>query len=220
MSIGKSHPENCKGNVQPSNKSKEQELGNMLCCFEGYRLFEGLDHNSRNVHRLFSKNPFWEVRQKRVSPESYKGVLSSSALETEGRVEQKAHVEEHGVLAFGNQWEAILRRTTDGNMVKETDKQTIDSLGLCFGFRQRIPPLLAAVSVYAGHNLTSIHLPGCDLGSIVVPPCTRFRKYWFGKALETHLSAGSGKYLHGKLWKCICMRGLESTFKGKLWKRC
>ncbi|KAJ7331303.1 hypothetical protein DFH08DRAFT_814620 [Mycena albidolilacea] len=30
-----------------------------------------------------------------------------------------------------------------------------------------------------------------------------FRKYWFGKALETHLSAGSGKYLQGKLWKRI-----------------
>jgi hypothetical protein len=30
-----------------------------------------------------------------------------------------------------------------------------------------------------------------------------FRKYQFGKALETHLSAGSGKYLQGKLWKCI-----------------
>ncbi|KAJ7830349.1 hypothetical protein B0H14DRAFT_2593428 [Mycena olivaceomarginata] len=49
--------------------------------------------------------------------------------------------------------------------------------------------------------MTSIHLPGCDLGSIVVPSCMGFRKYWFGKALETHLSAGSGKYLQGKLWK-------------------
>ncbi|KAJ7300605.1 hypothetical protein DFH08DRAFT_828295 [Mycena albidolilacea] len=56
-------------------------------------------------------------------------------------------------------------------------------------------------------------MPGCDLGSIVVPPC-RFRKYWFGKALETHLSAGSGKYLQGKLWKRIWVRGLESPVLG------
>jgi hypothetical protein len=41
---------------------------------------------------------------------------------------------EHGVLALGNQWEAMLRRTTDGNMIKEMDKRTVDSLGLCFGF--------------------------------------------------------------------------------------
>jgi hypothetical protein len=39
-----------------------------------------------------------------------------------------------GVLALGNQWEAILRRTTDRNMVKEMDKWIIDSPGLCFGF--------------------------------------------------------------------------------------
>jgi hypothetical protein len=41
---------------------------------------------------------------------------------------------EHGVLALGNQWELMLRRTTDRNMVKEVDKQTIDSLVWCFGF--------------------------------------------------------------------------------------
>jgi hypothetical protein len=52
----------------------------------GYRLFEDLDHNSKGVQRFYLKNPFWEIPQKWVSPESYKRVLSSSALGTEGRV--------------------------------------------------------------------------------------------------------------------------------------
>jgi hypothetical protein len=50
---------------------------------------EDPDHNSKGVLRIFLKNPFWETPQKWVSPETYKGVLSSSALGTEGRVELK-----------------------------------------------------------------------------------------------------------------------------------
>jgi hypothetical protein len=55
----------------------------------GCQLFEDLDHNSKGVQRFFLKDPFWEISQKWVSPETYKGVLSSSALGTEGRVELK-----------------------------------------------------------------------------------------------------------------------------------
>jgi hypothetical protein len=55
----------------------------------GCRLFEDLDHNSKDVQGFFLKNPFWETLQKRVSPKTYKGVLSSPALGTEGRVELK-----------------------------------------------------------------------------------------------------------------------------------
>jgi hypothetical protein len=47
------------------------------------------DHNSEGVLRFFLKNPFWETPQKRVSTETYKGVLSSSTLGTKGRVELK-----------------------------------------------------------------------------------------------------------------------------------
>jgi hypothetical protein len=43
-------------------------------------------------------------------------------------------------------WEATLRRT-DGNMVKEVDKRTFDSLGLCFGLGNCV---LAVVSVSGG----------------------------------------------------------------------
>jgi hypothetical protein len=45
------------------------------------------DHNSNGVLRFFLKNPFWEIPQIWVSPETYKGLLSSFALGTEGRVE-------------------------------------------------------------------------------------------------------------------------------------
>jgi hypothetical protein len=95
------------------NGSKEGELGNVLCCVETLRgrvrsrLLElpvslnadtpkqvvsyskDPDHNSKGVLRFFLKNPFWETPQKWVSPETYNGVLSSSALVTEGRAELK-----------------------------------------------------------------------------------------------------------------------------------
>jgi hypothetical protein len=51
------------------------------------------------------------------------------------------------VLTVGNQWEATLRRTTDGNTVKEADEQTFDSLGLCFGLCNCV---LAVVQVSGG----------------------------------------------------------------------
>jgi hypothetical protein len=54
------------------------------------------------------------------------------------------------VLALGNQWETTLRRTTNRNMVKDTDKQTIDSLGLCFGLCNCV---LAVVSVSGGISI-------------------------------------------------------------------
>jgi hypothetical protein len=38
-----------------------------------------------------------------------------------------------GDIQKNNQWEGTLRRTTNGNVVKEADKQTFDSLGLWFG---------------------------------------------------------------------------------------
>jgi hypothetical protein len=50
---------------------------------------EDPDHNSKGVPRFFSKNPFWKTLVKQVSTEIYKGVLSSSALGTKGRVELK-----------------------------------------------------------------------------------------------------------------------------------
>jgi hypothetical protein len=50
---------------------------------------EDPDHNSKDILRFFLKNTFWETPPKRVSPETYKGVLSSSALVTEGRAELK-----------------------------------------------------------------------------------------------------------------------------------
>jgi hypothetical protein len=50
---------------------------------------EDLDHNSKGVPRFFSKNPFWETLGKRVSTETYKGVLSSSVLGTKGKLELK-----------------------------------------------------------------------------------------------------------------------------------
>jgi hypothetical protein len=51
------------------------------------------------------------------------------------------------VLAVGNQWEATLGRTTDRNTVKEADKRTFDSLGLCSGLCNSV---LAVVSVSEG----------------------------------------------------------------------
>jgi hypothetical protein len=50
---------------------------------------EDPDHNSKGIPRFFLKNPFWETLEKRVSTETYKGVLSSSALGTKGRLELK-----------------------------------------------------------------------------------------------------------------------------------
>jgi hypothetical protein len=50
---------------------------------------EDPDHSYKGVLRFFLKNPFWETPQKWVSPKTYKGVLSSSALVTEGRAELK-----------------------------------------------------------------------------------------------------------------------------------
>ncbi|KAJ7666554.1 hypothetical protein B0H14DRAFT_3178956 [Mycena olivaceomarginata] len=47
------------------------------------------DHNSKGVLRFFLKNPFWETLEKRVSTETYKGVLSSSVLGTKGKLELK-----------------------------------------------------------------------------------------------------------------------------------
>jgi hypothetical protein len=47
------------------------------------------DHNSKGVLRFFLKNPFWETPEKRVSTETYKGVLSSSVLGTKGKLELK-----------------------------------------------------------------------------------------------------------------------------------
>ncbi|KAJ7865051.1 hypothetical protein B0H14DRAFT_3133566 [Mycena olivaceomarginata] len=41
------------------------------------------------VLRFFLKNPFWETLEKRVSTETYKGVLSSSVLGTKGKLELK-----------------------------------------------------------------------------------------------------------------------------------
>jgi hypothetical protein len=45
-----------------------------------------LDHNSKGVLRFVLKNPFWETLEKRVSTETYKGVLSSFVLGTKGRL--------------------------------------------------------------------------------------------------------------------------------------
>jgi hypothetical protein len=53
------------------------------------RYSEDPDHNSKGILKFFLKNPFWETLQKWVSLETYKGVLSSSALGTVGRVELK-----------------------------------------------------------------------------------------------------------------------------------
>jgi hypothetical protein len=62
------------------------------------------DHNSKGVLMFFLKNTFWETPQKRVSPETYKGVLSSSALVTEGRVELKQkQVEQVQSQSIGDQ---------------------------------------------------------------------------------------------------------------------
>ncbi|KAJ7881723.1 hypothetical protein B0H14DRAFT_3128942 [Mycena olivaceomarginata] len=47
------------------------------------------DHNSKGVLRFFLKNPFWETLEKRVSTETYKGVLSSSVLGPKGKLELK-----------------------------------------------------------------------------------------------------------------------------------
>jgi hypothetical protein len=57
---------------------------------------EDPDHNSKGVLRFFLKNPFWETSQKWVSPETYKGVLSTSAFGTERRVELKQKQVEQG----------------------------------------------------------------------------------------------------------------------------
>jgi hypothetical protein len=46
---------------------------------------EDPDHSSKDVLRFFLKNPFWETPQKQISLKTYKRVLSSSALVTEGR---------------------------------------------------------------------------------------------------------------------------------------
>ena len=51
--------------------------------------YEDPNYKSKGVLRFFLKNPFWKTPQKQVSTETYKGVLSSSALGTEGRVELK-----------------------------------------------------------------------------------------------------------------------------------
>jgi hypothetical protein len=62
---------------------------------------EDPDHNSKGVRRFFLKNPFWETLEKRVSTKTYKGVLSSSALGTKGRVELKQkQVEQDAVLIY------------------------------------------------------------------------------------------------------------------------
>ena len=47
------------------------------------------DHNSKGVLRFVLKNPFWETLEKRVSTETYKGVLLSSVLGTKGKLELK-----------------------------------------------------------------------------------------------------------------------------------
>jgi hypothetical protein len=49
----------------------------------------GYSEDPEGVLRFFLKNPFWETPQKQVSPGTYKGVLSSSTLVTEGRAELK-----------------------------------------------------------------------------------------------------------------------------------
>jgi hypothetical protein len=50
---------------------------------------EDPDHNSKGVLRFFLKNPFWETLEKRVSTETYKGVLSRSVFGNKGRLELK-----------------------------------------------------------------------------------------------------------------------------------
>ncbi|KAJ7314177.1 hypothetical protein DFH08DRAFT_821542 [Mycena albidolilacea] len=218
------------------NGSKERELSNVLCCFEmsrgrvrsrvgvgywGCQFLSNADTPEQVIGYL---------KAQITTPETFTGsfprtlsrkfLRNGYLLKATKEYNQLLHWKRRGELSRRQKHVEQVRGAADefllcncqGNMVCSH----LGTNGRLFSEEQpmetRLKRRINGQLTHWDCVLGFIHLPGCNLGSIVVPPCTGFRKYWFGKALETHLSAGSGKYLQGKLWKRIWCRVWKVPF--------